>query len=127
VRARKLAYTHLFHLAWGPRVATGKDQTNARQGIAYDTGFVINGRISRESFDPDGVKRAEGLPLNQPERIVEASARVNDFLRDAVAAVRERFWAGSPTPAYRSSGSTGRSSTSSRSNSSAPPSTADAP
>jgi hypothetical protein len=27
------------------------------KGIAYDTGFVINGRISRESFDPDVVKR----------------------------------------------------------------------
>jgi hypothetical protein len=27
------------------------------KGIAYDTGFVTNGRISRESFDPDVVKR----------------------------------------------------------------------
>jgi hypothetical protein len=161
------------------------------KGIAYDTGFVINGRISRESFDPDLVKReltivrddlhcnavhivggdperlelaaqcaadlglevwfspypidltttqilslladcaqrAERLRkagaevvfvagvelsimnqgflpgdnleqridllLNRPEdraeRIVEASTRVNDFLRDAVAAVRDRF------------------------------------
>jgi hypothetical protein len=161
------------------------------KGIAYDTGFVLNGRISRESFDPDLVKReltiirddlhcnavhivggdpdrlelaarcaadlglevwfspypidltttqilslladcaqrAERLRkagaevvfvtgvelsimnqgflpgdnleqrldllLNRPEgraeRIVEASTRVNDFLHDAVAAVRDRF------------------------------------
>ncbi|OLF19634.1 hypothetical protein [Actinophytocola xanthii] len=161
------------------------------KGIAYDTGFVRNGEISRESFDPDVVKRElaiirddlhcnavhlvggdperleqaarcgaelglevwfspyplelttaeilslfadcaqraerlrksgaevvfvtgvelsimnQGLlpgddleqrldlllsrPEGWAERIVEASARVNDFLRDAVAAVREHF------------------------------------
>ncbi|MDQ2583908.1 hypothetical protein [Saccharothrix yanglingensis] len=161
------------------------------KGIAYDTGFVVDGRISRESFEPrlvrrelaiirddlhcnavhvvggdperlelaarhaaelglevwfspypidltttqalslfaDCARRAEGLreagadvvfvtgvelsimnrgflpgddlaqrvdlllsrPEGLAERIVEASARLDDFLREAVAAVRERF------------------------------------
>jgi hypothetical protein len=65
-------------------------------------------------------------PGRRRERLAGVSARVNDFLALALAlalaAVRERFRAaGSPTPRYRSSRSTGHPSTSCQSSSSGPP------
>lgn len=52
--------------------------------------------IMNRGFMPgDGVDERLGLllgdPDGRPERLAEVSARLNDFLREAVAAVRERF------------------------------------
>jgi hypothetical protein len=63
--------------------------------VVFVTGVELS--IMNQGFMPgDGVDERLGLLLSQPpdrrrERLAEVSARVNDFLREAVAVVRERF------------------------------------
>lgn len=67
-------------------------QTGA--AVVFVAGVELS--IMNQGFLPgDDINERLNLLLGQPdgraERIAEASARLNDFLRDAVAAVRERF------------------------------------
>ena len=70
-----------------------KDKDGA--GVVFVTGVELS--IMNQGFMPgDSVDERLGLLLSQPpdrrrEQLAEVSARVNDFLRKAVAVVRERF------------------------------------
>jgi len=67
----------------------------SRAQVVFVTGVELS--IMNQGFIPgDSVDERLGLLLSQPpdrrrERLAEVSAGVNDFLRDAVAVVRERF------------------------------------
>ena len=62
--------------------------------VVFVTGVELS-IMNRGFFPGDNVKERLGLLLGQPdrrgERLAEASARLNDFLGEAVTVVRERF------------------------------------
>src|SRR5438105_4901845 len=55
---RKFAYTQLEWQSLRRTHPTGRTRHVRAKGMTYDTGFVRNGEISRERFDP-GVARRE--------------------------------------------------------------------
>jgi len=60
-RTDTFAYANLrarsFSASLGPTETDGEDATVRARGMTYDTGFVVHGQISRESFDSEVVRR----------------------------------------------------------------------
>src|ERR1700730_2206801 len=55
MRTRKLACTHFLSVISAP--PDRKEESMRAKGIAYDTGFIYRGAVSRERFDPGVVGR----------------------------------------------------------------------